>query len=321
MKNILVTGGCGFIGSNFINYIREINPDVFVINIDRLDYCSNQENIINKENRYKFFQCDINNLEFVFHILYEQNIDTVFHFAAQSHVDNSFGNSLQFTIDNVLGTHSLLEACKRYGKIKKFIHISTDEVYGEIDIENDGSKENSLLNPTNPYASSKAGAEFMVRSYFYSFKLPVIIIRGNNIYGPRQYPEKLIPKFITSLLLNKKCTIHGEGKSLRNFIYIDDFVRGVHKVYEKGNIMDIYNIGSNNEYSVMDIAKILIQKLKPESIIYNHIEFIEDRLFNDKRYCINTKTMKEKLDWKEEIDFENGINITINWYKKYWINN
>jgi dTDP-glucose 4,6-dehydratase len=316
MKNILVTGGCGFIGSNFINYIREIDSNVNIINIDKLDYCSHPENIINKENRYKFFHCNINNLEFVSYILSQEKIDTVFHFAAQSHVDHSFGNSLQFTIDNVLGTHSLLEACKKYGNIQKFIHISTDEVYGEIDIKSQSSKENSLLNPTNPYASSKAGAEFLVRSYFYSFKLPVIIIRGNNVYGPRQYPEKLIPKFITSLLQNQKCTIHGQGHSIRNFIYVDDFVRGVYKVYEKGNIMDIYNIGSKNEYSVIEIAKILIQKIKPNSTFSDNVEFVQDRLFNDKRYCIDTHIMTDTLNWKEEIDFDTGIHMTIDWYKQ-----
>lgn len=220
-----------------------------------------------------------------------------------------------------MGTHSLLEACKTFGKIKRFIHISTDEVYGEVELENKGSKENSLLNPTNPYASSKAGAEFMVRSYFYSFKLPVIIIRGNNIYGPRQYPEKLIPKFITKLLNNQKCTIHGQGKSIRNFIYVEDFVKGVHKVCEKGNIMEIYNIGSKNEYNVLQIAEILIRKLKPGSNINDFLEFVEDRLFNDKRYCINTKIMREKIDWNETISFEKGLNKTIDWYianRNFW---
>lgn len=315
MKNILVTGGCGFIGSNFVNYIREVDIDVFVTNVDKLDYCSSTQNVINHQERYKFFKCDINNLEFLLHILTEQEIDTVFHFAAQSHVDNSFGNSLQFTRDNILGTHSLLEACKTYGGIQRFIHISTDEVYGEVEPDDDGSHENSLLNPTNPYASSKAGAEFMVRSYFYSFKLPVIIIRGNNIYGPRQYPEKLIPKFITSLLENKKCTVHGMGKSIRNFIYVLDFIRGVYTVAKKGEIMKIYNIGCSNEYSVMEIASLLVDRLKPGEPVGDHIEFVEDRLFNDKRYCINTRLMREKMGWEEEISFERGLELTIDWYR------
>lgn len=317
MKNILVTGGCGFIGSNFINFIREIDKDVVVTNVDKLDYCGRVENVLHQGERYKFFKCDINNLEFLLYILYEQQIDTVFHFAAQSHVDNSFGNSLQFTRDNILGTHSLLEACKTYGKIERFIHISTDEVYGEVDPDNDGSEENSLLNPTNPYASTKAGAEFMVRSYNYSFKLPIIIIRGNNIYGPRQYPEKLIPKFIVSLIHNKKCTIHGKGQSIRNFIYVIDFIRGVYTVATKGDVMKIYNIGSSNEYSVMEIARILIERLKPGEDITNHVEFVEDRLFNDKRYCINTKLLREKLGWEEKISFEEGIELTIDWYRRH----
>jgi len=308
-----VTGGCGFIGSNFINYIRDIHKDIIITNIDKLDYCSNPENVTNQKERYSFFKCDINNIEFVLHILKEKHIDTVIHFAAQSHVDNSFGNSLQFSQDNILGTHSLLESCKEYGQIRKFIHISTDEVYGEIDSK-DCSHETSLLNPTNPYAASKAAAEFIVRSYYYSFKLPIIIIRGNNVFGPRQYPEKLIPKFITSLFRDEKCTIQGKGNSIRNFIYVDDFCRGVLKVLEKGIIMKVYNIGTKNEYNVLEVTKLLIEKLKPGKNWQDYIEYIPDRLFNDQRYSINSDCIRNELNWKEEISFKDGLEKTIDWY-------
>jgi dTDP-glucose 4,6-dehydratase len=196
--NILITGGCGFIGSNFINHYKNKYPDIKIINFDKLDYCSNSEDI----NHDKLIIADLNNKDILLKILNENEIDTVIHFAAQTHVDNSFGNSLNFTIDNILGTHSLLECCRIYGKINRFIHISTDEVYGEVDINHNGCTEESLLNPTNPYAATKAGTEFIVNSYYYSFKLPVIITRSNNVYGKRQYPEKLIPKFILQLLNN-----------------------------------------------------------------------------------------------------------------------
>ena len=197
--NILLTGGCGFIGSNFINYYKNEYPNIKIINYDKLDYCSNKENI----NHDNLIIDNINNKEKVLSILNEYNIDTIIHFASQTHVDNSFGNSLTFTIDNILGTHTLLECCRIYGKIKKFIHISTDEVYGEVDDAHPGCHEKSILNPTNPYATTKTGAEIIVNSYYYSFKLPVIITRNNNVYDKRQYPEKLIPKFILQLLNNE----------------------------------------------------------------------------------------------------------------------
>ena len=312
MKNLLVTGGCGFIGSNFINYVGDTFPDITITNIDKLDYCSREDNVYLTKS-YKFYKCDINNIEFVLHILKENNIDTIIHFAAQSHVDNSFGNSLSFSQDNVLGTHSLLECVRKYGKIERFIHISTDEVYGEVEKEHTGCTETSLLNPTNPYAATKAAAEFIVRSYYYSYKLPVIIVRGNNVYGPRQYPEKLIPRFITNLLDNKKCTIHGRGDSIRNFIFAKDFARGVVTILQKGEIFNIYNIGTSNEFSVMEITNILVKRLKPDDNVDDWIVYVEDRLFNDKRYCIDNSNLRE-LGWEEQTKFMDGLEETIEWY-------
>lgn len=313
MKNVLVTGGCGFIGSNFINYLGG-KYDVTIVNVDRIDYCSDPKNITLTE-RYHHYKCDINNIDFISYILNHHSIDTIVHFAAQSHVDNSFGNSLQFTQDNVLGSHSLLECCRIYGKIHRYIHISTDEVYGEIDKESVGCMENCLLDPTNPYAATKAGAEFITRSYYYSYHLPIIIIRGNNVYGPRQYPEKIIPKFIYQLLHNQSLTIHGKGESIRNFIHVEDFTRGVLAVIEHGKIFQIYNIGTTNEYNVLQIAQILIDKICPHKTLEDCIYYVEDRLFNDKRYCIDASNLK-KLGWKEEIPFDEGLDMTIAWYKE-----
>jgi dTDP-glucose 4,6-dehydratase len=314
MKNILITGGCGFIGSNFINYIHSIRKELFIVNYDKIDYCSNSEFISNQISNYVLVKNDLNNKDILITTLKSYNIDTVIHFAAQSHVDNSFGNSIQFTIDNVLGTHNLLECCRVYDKIEKFLHISTDEVYGEVDLSHPGCTEKSLLNPTNPYAATKAGAEFLVRSYFHSYKLPIIITRMNNVVGPGQYPEKLIPKFITALLKDEKCTFHGKGESRRNFIFTDDVSRGIISILEKGEIGEIYNIGTNNEYSVIDIFNILFDLIRPGENKEDYIQYVPDRLFNDFRYNINSENIR-KLGWKEETDFMEGIKTTIEYYK------
>jgi dTDP-glucose 4,6-dehydratase len=308
-KNILVTGGCGFIGSNFIN---SLDPDVNVFCIDKIDYVSREEYIQHKN--CKIYIGNICDDKLVSYILNKHNIDVIIHFAAQSHVDNSFKNSLTFTQDNIFGTHTLLECSRLYGKLKRFIHISTDEVYGEVDL-NTTCCEKSLLNPTNPYAATKAGAEFLVRSYLMSYNLPIIITRGNNVYGKHQYPEKLISRFIFLLLNNKKCTIQGKGVSLRNFIHVDDVCNAVKTIMYKGEIGHTYNIGSNNEYSVLDIAKLLIDKLKPNEPIEDWIEYIPDRNFNDFRYSIDYTKLKE-LGWSENKDFMSSIDELIVWLKE-----
>jgi len=310
---ILVTGGCGFIGSNFINYFLEQNRNATIINIDKLDYCSDVNNVL-PNNKYIFIKGDINDKQLVLNILNQYNIEYVIHFAAQTHVDNSFEHSIDYTRDNILGTHMLLECCRLYNKLKKFIHISTDEVYGEIDLDSQGCCEKSLLNPTNPYAATKAGAEFIVRSYYYSFKLPIVIIRANNVYGRNQYPEKLIPKFIMLLKNNKKLTIQGEGNTRRNFIFVDDAIKAISLVLAKGELNNIYNIGTNNEYSVLEIAKMLLDLVKGNNYdIEEHIEYIQDRNFNDFRYSINSKLL-QSLGWKEEKEFAEGLKETVEWY-------
>jgi dTDP-glucose 4,6-dehydratase len=317
-RHILVTGGCGFIGSNFINHILDTYDDVKIINIDKLDYCSDTRYVRYDTNyeRYFFVKGSINDKELVSKVLQCYNIQYVIHFAAQTHVDNSFEHSLDYTVDNILGTHTLLECCRLWGNIQKFIHISTDEVYGEIDMKSKGCCEKSLLNPTNPYAATKAGAEFIVRSYYYSFQMPIIIIRANNVYGRHQYPEKLIPKFITLLRQDKKLTIQGKGTARRNFIFVDDIVKAISTIFHKGELNNIYNIGTNNEYSVLDIAKILLNKMKgSDAKLEDWIEYIPDRNFNDFRYAIDSSLVKS-LGWAEEVDFEDGINQTIEWYSQ-----
>jgi len=301
--NILVTGGCGFIGSNFINYFKTKNPDSFIVNIDKIDYCSTK-NDINHDN---LVIGNITDANLITSILNDYKIDVIVNFAAQTHIDNSFIKPLDFTNDNVVGSHILIDCVRRYGKIKKFIHISTDEVYGDVDVE---CNEGEILNPTTPYSATKAAAEHIIRSYYYSFKVPIIIVRCNNVYGKRQYKEKLIPKFINLLQENKKCTIHGNGLTRRNFIHVNDVCEAILIIMNKGDLNNIYNIGSKNEYSVMDIAKIIIEKLKPNDNFNDWIEYIEDRKYNDFTYSINRDKLMA-LGWNEKVDFIYGINELI----------
>jgi dTDP-glucose 4,6-dehydratase len=311
-KNLLITGGCGFIGSNFINYIFP-SKKYNIVNLDAMYYCANENNIleeIRKSDFYHFIKGNINDKDLVKNILLNYKIEYIIHFAAQSHVDNSFSVPLQYTYDNIQGTHTLLEEVRTYNKIKRFIHVSTDEVYGESMLESDESHktEQSILCPTNPYAASKAGAELIAQSYNHSFKMPIIITRGNNVYGPNQYPEKLVPKFIKLLKENKKVTIHGDGSTVRAFLHSFDTARAFEVILEKGVIGEIYNIGcdENMEYSVKEVAKILIKLIKNTENYNDWIEYVEDRPFNDKRYYISNKKLKD-LGWDISIKFENAI--------------
>lgn len=315
---LLVTGGCGFIGSNFINYYFNANDNVSIINLDAMYYCANELNIdenIRNSDRYKLIKGNLTSYDLVYNLLNIYNIDYVIHFAAQSHVENSFDNALQYTTDNILGTHTLLEACRKYGKIIRFIHISTDEVYGESMLQEDEDKkvENSVLCPTNPYAATKAGAELIAKSYYHSFKMPIIITRGNNVYGENQYPEKLIPRFIKLLNENNKVTIQGDGSNVRAFLHVFDVCCGIKLILEKGTIGEIYNIGSDDhhEYSVLEVAKMLISKMKGTNNFNDWIEYVKDRPFNDKRYYISNQKLKD-LGWNITTNFEDGLNRLLN---------
>lgn len=317
-RAILVTGGCGFIGSNFVKYLVSRFESLSVINYDRMTYCSRAPDVSSP--LYKLYKSNLTDADTLMQVLQNHNIDTVVHFAAQTHVDRSFGNSMVFTDDNVRGTHTLLECVRAYGKLKRFIHISTDEVYGEVNDEHEGCKEQSLLNPTNPYAATKAAAEFLVRSYGHSFNLPFIITRGNNVYGEYQYPDKLIPKFVNHLLDGEKLPIHGVGNSRRNFIHVEDVCSAVWDTIRFGSIAEIYNIGSDDEFSVMDIASRLTKALRPEEDSNSLFEHVRDREFNDYRYCIDTQKLRE-LGWRPKVSFEDGLKRVISWYcanRDYW---
>ena len=313
--NILVTGGCGFIGSNFINYyFNKYNYNI--VCIDALYYCASIMSIdenIRKSYRYTFIHGNLTDYELVFNTLKNFEITHVIHFAAQSHVDNSFNDSLQYTEDNVKGTHTLLEAIRNVSPDILLLHFSTDEVYGESLIDSDIMKtETSMLCPTNPYAASKAAAEMYVISYIHSFKMKAIITRGNNVYGKNQYPEKLIPKFIMLLKTDQKCTIHGKGSTVRNFINVYDVCTAVDIILEHGKIGEIYNIGGNkeNEYSVLQIAQFIIKAMKNTTEYDNYIEYVTDRPFNDMRYFISSDKIAA-LGWVQTINFTTGLNSII----------
>jgi UDP-glucose 4,6-dehydratase len=239
------------------------------------------------------------------------------HFAAQTHVDNSFGNSFAFTHSNIYGTHVLLESAKCCPTIKRFIHVSTDEVYGEgEDFDTDPMLEEHVLEPTNPYAATKAGAEFLVKSYFRSFKLPVLITRGNNVYGPHQYPEKLIPKLTNQLMRDLPLTIHGDGSNTRNFLYVTDVANAFDVILHKGTPGHVYNIGGRNEVPNLEVAKSLLKLFGKEEEEDKYILFVPDRKFNDLRYTINSDKLHQ-LGWVEQMSWEEGLQTTVDWYKKY----
>jgi dTDP-glucose 4,6-dehydratase len=314
IDTLLVTGGCGFIGSNFINYFCEKYPNVKVVNIDALYYCANERNVnetIRNSENYVFVKSNLQNFFSLKHIFNNHNITHVIHFAAQSHVQNSFNESIQYTNDNVLGSHNLFEAIRLYAtNIKTVIHVSTDEVYGESQHGNSESEktEQSILCPTNPYAATKAAAELIAQSYIHSFKLPIIITRGNNVYGPNHYEEKVIPLFIHQLLKNKKITIQGDGSCIHAFLHSSDVCSAFESILFNGTIGEIYNIGCDQEaeISILKLGKLLIHIIKKNTNYNSYIEYIEDRPFNDKRYFISNQKLKD-LGWTIKKDFLEGI--------------
>lgn len=313
---LFITGGAGFIGSNFINELFNQYHNIKVINFDALYYCANENNVkqeIRSNPNYTFIHGNLQSYDLLKYIFETNKITHIIHFAAQSHVQTSFTDSLQYTKDNVLGTHNLLEVSRLYcPQLHKFIHVSTDEVYGESMLEADEKHktEQSILCPTNPYAATKAAAELIAQSYNHSFKMPIIITRGNNVYGPNQYPEKVIPRFIQQLQSGEKVTIQGDGTCVRAFLHAYDTANAFITILEKGVVGEIYNIGCDEgmEYSILDIAKILIKKIKGrEEDVNKWITYIEDRPFNDQRYYISNQKLKI-LGWTIKISFTDGLN-------------
>ncbi|KAL9594407.1 MAG: hypothetical protein Q9219_007044 [cf. Caloplaca sp. 3 TL-2023] len=313
---VMITGGAGFIASWLVRHLVLTYPQYRVVCYDKLDYCAtlNNHRILDSCPNFSFFQGDVASPADVTECLEQFNVDTIFHFAAQSHVDLSFGNSYGFTATNVYGTHVMLE-CAKAAKIRRFIHISTDEVYGEVDEDSEDLMETSILAPTNPYAASKAAAEMLVNAYWKSFKLPVMIARSNNVYGPHQYPEKVIPKFTCLLERGQKVVLHGDGKHTRRYLFAGDAADAFDTILHKGLIGQIYNIGSADEISNLTLCSKLLQEFGlSESADW--ISHSQDRPFNDRRYAVNGQKLCD-LGWQQKTSFDEGLKLTVDWYKKF----
>ena len=313
MKNILVTGGAGFIGSNFINYILDKRDDYNIVNLDKLTYAGNLENLIpsQKKQNYHFVKGDIVNSEFVDLIFRKYDIKYMINFAAESHVDRSILGSEVFFRTNVIGTNVLLEAARRY-EVEKFLQVSTDEVYGSLG-ENGLFTEDTPLHPNSPYSASKASADLVALAFHHTYDVPVVITRCSNNYGPYQFPEKLIPLMIINSLNEKKLPVYGDGMNVRDWIYVLDHNKAIEIVFEKGRISEVYNVGASNEIPNIEIVKLILKHLgKSEELI----EYVKDRLGHDRRYAINSSKIKKELGWSPCYKFEEAIIQTIDWYKK-----
>jgi len=311
--NLLVTGGCGFIGSNFIRHMLKKYPDYRIINIDKLTYAGNPDNLkdIEDNSNYSFVRGDICDPEIVNKAM--KNMDYVVHFAAESHVDRSIDDGSIFVRTNILGTHTLLESALKHG-IKRLIHVSTDEVYGSI--TRGSFKETDILTPSSPYSSSKAGSDLLVQSYYITHKLPVIITRCTNNFGPYQYPEKLIPLFVTNILENKKVPVYGTGQNIRDWIYVLDHCKAVDFVLHNGSIGEIYNIGGGAEKTNLEITDKIIEIIGSDRSM---IEYVKDRLGHDLRYSLDCSKLRE-LGWAPEHDFDEALEEMVRWYveNRWW---
>jgi dTDP-glucose 4,6-dehydratase len=313
--SILVTGGCGFIGSNFIRYLLGKQRSTTIFNLDKLTYAGNPANLrdIAPDGRYRFIHGDICDPGLVKNLLQREKIRTIIHFAAESHVDRSISDASDFIRTNVLGTFTLLDAALS-AHVDRFIHISTDEVYGST--RKGSFRETDPLNPSSPYSSSKASSDLIARSYCITHGLPVLITRCTNNYGPYQYPEKLIPLFVTNLLEGKKIPVYGTGENVRDWIHVLDHCRAIDCVLNQGTPGEIYNIGSDNERSNIDITQMILNALgKDESCI----EYVKDRLGHDFRYSLDSSKLKS-LGWRPEYSFEKGLRETVEWYtaNEWW---
>ena len=309
MAKILITGGCGFIGSNFIRYYLKRHDDVEIVNFDKLTYAGKKKNLsdVEDDRRYSFVKGDVAVMSQVKEVM--EGIDSVVHFAAESHVDRSIIDPGIFIQTNITGTYNLLE-CARENGVRKLIHISTDEVYGSLGAEGSFT-ENSPLLPNSPYSASKASSDLLVRSYCNTFGLPAVICRCSNNYGPYQFTEKLIPLTITNAMNDKLLPVYGDGLQSRDWIYVEDQCRALDAVLMSGRNGEIYNIGGNCEWANIDVVKLILDILnKPHSLI----EHVKDRLGHDRRYALDSTKIKNELDWKPLVDFQDGIERTVAWY-------
>jgi dTDP-glucose 4,6-dehydratase len=310
LRKLVITGGAGFIGSNFTRYFLEHNPDYEVVNLDKLTYAGNLENTRDFENhpRYRFVKGDIGDKALVEEVL--KGATALINFAAETHVDRSLHNAEIFITTDILGLYCLLETARKH-HLEKFVQISTDEVYG--DILYGSAKESDPLRPSNPYSASKAGADLMALAYARTYKTPLIIIRSSNNFGPFQYPEKLIPLFITNALEGKKLPLYGDGKNIRDWLYVKDNCAAINKIFLLGKMGEIYNVGGGSEVQNIEVAKLILALLNKNDDL---IEYVADRPGHDQRYSLDSAKVKTELNWQPQCDFKTALEETVRWYQE-----
>lgn len=336
MKNVIVTGGAGFIGSNFVRHILERNKEIRVINVDKLTYAGNLENLKGLENdkRYVFEKADICDKEKIEEIIKKYEVDTIINFAAESHVDRSIKDPTEFINTNIKGTQNLLSIAKNawevgedtYKEGVRYLQVSTDEVYGSLNLDDPCFEETTPLSPHSPYSASKASADMLVKAYYDTYKFPALITRCSNNYGPYQFPEKFIPLIMNNCLKHKNIPVYGDGSNIRDWLYVEDHCEAIYEVVLNGRLGQVYNIGGHNERTNLQIVKKIISYLHDnvdENITEDLITFVKDRKGHDKRYGINPEKITKELGWSPKTKFEDGIVKTIKWYlnNKEWLEN
>ena len=329
-RNILITGGAGFIGSHVVRHFVRNYPDYHIVNLDKLTYAGNLDNLRDVEGaaNYTFIKGDICNFESVLALMKEHRIDGVIHLAAESHVDRSISNPFEFAQTNVLGTLSLLQAARHYWESlperyegKKFYHISTDEVYGALELDGGMFREDTPYAPHSPYSASKASSDHFVRAFHDTYGMPTVISNCSNNYGPNQYPEKLIPLFIQNICEGKPLPVYGKGENVRDWLYVEDHARAIDLIFHKGGVAETYNIGGNNEWRNIDLIKLLIKEVdrqlgNEEGHSLPLISYVTDRAGHDLRYAIDSSKLQRELGWSPSLQFEEGIRLTVEWYLK-----
>ena len=329
-RNILITGGAGFIGSHVVRHFVTHYPDYHIVNLDKLTYAGNLDNLRDVEScsNYTFVQGDICDFEAVLALMKEHRIDGVIHLAAESHVDRSISNPFEFAQTNVIGTLSLLQAAHHYWESlperyegKRFYHISTDEVYGALEMDGGMFREDTPYAPHSPYSASKASSDHFVRAFHDTYGMPTVISNCSNNYGPNQYPEKLIPLFIKNICEGKPLPVYGKGENVRDWLYVEDHARAIDLIFHKGGVAETYNIGGNNEWRNIDLIHLLIKEVdhqlgNEEGHSLPLISYVTDRAGHDLRYAIDSSKLQRELGWSPSLQFEEGIRRTVAWYLK-----